>query len=191
MAEVHIPPPPTKDINRYTKDECIRMRKQGHSPAKIAKIMKIDERWPRYWIYGGDGKGATGRRKYKYNQSQHWDWYTYKARSWHTSLSKIGQCPSALQIRVWLLRQPDYCCYCGVKLTSTNVQMDHAMPHSRGGSNDFNNLVLACKACNQAKGNMSYPEYCSLLGLIEDWDDGGKNLLTRLRAGTLAYRGRR
>ena len=31
--------------------------------------------------------------------------------------------------------------------------MDHVLPKSRGGLNTWENLVTACKKCNQKKGN--------------------------------------
>jgi 5-methylcytosine-specific restriction endonuclease McrA len=42
------------------------------------------------------------------------------------------------------------------------VQYDHVVPHSHGGTNDLNNLVVTCAACNY--GKMSYTlEELSLL----------------------------
>jgi len=40
------------------------------------------------------------------------------------------------------------CVYCGDKKKLT---IDHLMPQSRGGSNDQDNLVLACRHCNSTK----------------------------------------
>lgn len=43
------------------------------------------------------------------------------------------------------------CAYCGAAGVPLNI--DHIRPRSRGGSNRFSNLTLACVRCNQAKGS--------------------------------------
>jgi len=35
------------------------------------------------------------------------------------------------------------------------VTIEHIHPKSKGGTNRFNNLALACTVCNQRKGNQS------------------------------------
>ena len=41
------------------------------------------------------------------------------------------------------------CVYCGSR---DDLQVDHAVPLSRGGSNGFENLITACERCNLSKG---------------------------------------
>ena len=36
--------------------------------------------------------------------------------------------------------------------------MDHVLPKSRGGKNTWENLVAACKRCNQKKGSRTTKE---------------------------------
>ncbi len=43
------------------------------------------------------------------------------------------------------------CVYCG---SSENLTVDHIRPKSKGGSDTADNLVTACRPCNQAKGSM-------------------------------------
>ena len=43
------------------------------------------------------------------------------------------------------------CVYCG---SSENLTVDHVRPKSRGGMDTADNLVTACRPCNQAKGSM-------------------------------------
>ena len=46
----------------------------------------------------------------------------------------------------------DYkCVYCG---SSKNLTVDHVRPKSKGGTDTADNLVTACRPCNQAKGSM-------------------------------------
>lgn len=39
------------------------------------------------------------------------------------------------------------------------MTIDHIVPLTLGGTNHLSNLVLACYACNQHKGELSYLEY--------------------------------
>lgn len=42
--------------------------------------------------------------------------------------------------------------------------VDHVMPLSRGGSNELNNLVLACRSCNCRKGTLTVDEWRPIAG---------------------------
>lgn len=52
-----------------------------------------------------------------------------------------------------LLRDDFSCQYCGDRFTPDELTLDHVRPLSRGGSDDWNNVVAACKECNHKKGN--------------------------------------
>jgi hypothetical protein len=45
--------------------------------------------------------------------------------------------------------------------------VDHKVAHSGGGSNDLENLVACCSACNNAKGNIGYDLFVSIPGSNE------------------------
>ena len=45
------------------------------------------------------------------------------------------------------------CYYCQLKLTVETMTLDHFLPLSSGGSNEFDNLVAACKICNSFKAD--------------------------------------
>lgn len=51
------------------------------------------------------------------------------------------------------------CAYCGVSEidTGTTLTTDHFQPRSHGGTDDFANLVYACHACNEHKGDYWNP----------------------------------
>jgi len=54
-----------------------------------------------------------------------------------------------------VLRRDGFKCgYCG----NTAKTVDHVMPRSRGGTNDWMNLVAACFPCNNRKGNKTPEE---------------------------------
>jgi 5-methylcytosine-specific restriction endonuclease McrA len=45
------------------------------------------------------------------------------------------------------------CVYCGNPVTFQEATKDHRVPKSKGGGNFKYNLLLACKDCNQYKGD--------------------------------------
>lgn len=50
-----------------------------------------------------------------------------------------------------LCRRDNFTCqYCGTKAYK-NSTIDHILPSSRGGRNDWNNCVIACEPCNSRK----------------------------------------
>lgn len=44
------------------------------------------------------------------------------------------------------------CRYCGRRIDSDAIQLDHVIPQSRGGGRERTNLVLTCSPCNAYKG---------------------------------------
>ncbi|NEO81134.1 RNA-guided endonuclease IscB [Moorena sp. SIO4G3] len=49
------------------------------------------------------------------------------------------------------------CVYCGA--IDTPLEVEHIIPKSKGGSNRVSNLTLACRCCNQKKGNNPIDEF--------------------------------
>lgn len=52
-----------------------------------------------------------------------------------------------------LLAVDSRCHWCRVRLYSHTATIDHLVPSSKGGSDEPDNLVLACERCNKARGN--------------------------------------
>jgi len=52
-----------------------------------------------------------------------------------------------------LFAQYPYCTYCRCQLQWKESTIDHVVPLSKGGTNDLENLALACHPCNSLKGN--------------------------------------
>ena len=70
--------------------------------------------------------------------------------------------PGRCSVKQWLWRFRFYgerCAYCCRALTSTQAQMEHQIPLSRGGTNWPSNIVPACKPCNQSKGTKTSAEF--------------------------------
>lgn len=51
------------------------------------------------------------------------------------------------------------CAYCNCALTEKTATRDHAVPLTRGGSNDISNVVVACQKCNSTKYNRTPEEF--------------------------------
>jgi len=43
------------------------------------------------------------------------------------------------------------CCYCGKKKTTSELNLEHVIPISRGGATDWLNVVISCVPCNLKK----------------------------------------
>ena len=65
-------------------------------------------------------------------------------------MSKVEHDLSAEQ---WAVLQELWggCAYCGA--THLPLTLDHVIPRTRGGSNDWDNLVCCCTKCNNFKGD--------------------------------------
>lgn len=68
-----------------------------------------------------------------------------------------------------VLRRDTFTCqYCG---SHADLTLDHVMPRSRGGRHNWDNVITACRVCNQRKGNRTP-------------DEAGMPLLSRPHAPT-------
>ena len=60
-------------------------------------------------------------------------------------------------VRSIVLERDGYACtYCG---SDKQLEADHILPLSRGGSNAFVNLATACRPCNLSKGSKTVEEW--------------------------------
>ena len=61
------------------------------------------------------------------------------------------------RMRIYM-RDKFRCQYCGEKKAASELTLDHILPRSRGGDNSPVNIVTACVACNNRKGNRTPAE---------------------------------
>lgn len=64
----------------------------------------------------------------------------FTAEDWENALIRFGYC----------------CAYCGA---DGEMQQDHALPLSRGGTHEPGNIVPACEPCNKSKGRKTPQEF--------------------------------
>ncbi len=57
-----------------------------------------------------------------------------------------------------MLRDAHTCQYCGMMPGRQELTVDHVIPRSQGGEHSWQNLVTACKPCNQRKGSFTPDE---------------------------------
>lgn len=55
------------------------------------------------------------------------------------------------------------CHYCGKYMPKEKITVDHMFPQDFGGPTITNNLIPACKTCNNEKNNMTKNEYLAFL----------------------------
>ncbi len=57
-------------------------------------------------------------------------------------------------VRVSVLNRDRYkCVFCGRSSKKVELEVDHIVPFSKGGSNDISNLQTLCFDCNRGKGS--------------------------------------
>lgn len=83
--------------------------------------------------------------------------------------SKTGW-PIERQQKFLVLHRDGFACrYCGIRPGSELLEVDHLVPRARGGTDNRENLVTACKTCNGRKSDsIVFPH-----DLIERQDDDG------------------
>lgn len=101
----------------------------------------------KYLDQGSKTKPATG-----WPDGESGSWYKLKKKPIRTG--RNGKASAERKRKLILEFGPeDPCCgYCGITLNSTTATIDHIRPKSQSGTNATNNLVLACKTCNNKKG---------------------------------------
>jgi 5-methylcytosine-specific restriction endonuclease McrA len=55
-------------------------------------------------------------------------------------------------------RDESTCQYCGKRFARSDLNLDHVVPRSRGGSTSWENVVCSCVACNLRKGGRTPEE---------------------------------
>jgi len=65
----------------------------------------------------------------------------------------IGRATPPLTNRELFTRDANICMYCGNKNYPLSLTRDHVVPLSKGGKDQWSNVVTACRNCNIRKGN--------------------------------------
>jgi 5-methylcytosine-specific restriction endonuclease McrA len=75
-----------------------------------------------------------------------------------------------LRQSAWWKKKISYgiCYYCGRKFSPSELTMDHKIPLSKGGNSDKENIVTACKECNNKKKYMLPTEWDEYMNKLKD-----------------------
>jgi 5-methylcytosine-specific restriction endonuclease McrA len=86
-------------------------------------------------------------------------------------VATIGRTPGIAELRdsyipplnnkTLFRRDANLCMYCGERFMSKDLTRDHVTPLSRGGTDDWPNVVTACRRCNNHKGGRR-PEHSGM-----------------------------
>ncbi len=101
-----------------------------------------------YWCYANlaMAHAAVKAQSPKYNQTH----FIIRSRLYKGLMNQsmsIGTIADDERLKMIL---PQGCCYCGEQ---NQLSIDHLIPKSKGGSDEADNMVWACRSCNSAKGN--------------------------------------
>ena len=75
----------------------------------------------------------------------------------YINIRRRREASSMKRLRIYM-RDKFRCQYCGDKKTAGELTLDHILPRSRGGDNSPVNVVTACVACNNRKGDRTPAE---------------------------------
>ena len=75
----------------------------------------------------------------------------------YINIRRRREASSMKRLRIYM-RDKFRCQYCGDKKPAGELTLDHILPRSRGGDNAPVNVVTACMACNNRKGDRTPAE---------------------------------
>lgn len=84
--------------------------------------------------------------------------YMQSARRYALRKNATGKITSELVDRIFE-DQNHFCFYCQCDLDESGYHIEHKIPLSRGGTNEPNNICLACPKCNLSKGTKTPDEW--------------------------------
>lgn len=135
-----------KDALHYSKHaEERRLSQARYRKAHRSERKEYDARRP--------SRAAEHRARYQSNPTEY-------MRHRDSRRGAIGQY-SESEWRRLLARHGNSCAYCG---SGQEIERDHVIPLSRGGTNYIGNILPACRKCNRSKFNHLLVEWRNLKG---------------------------
>lgn len=135
-------------------DWCKDCRKQHHVENRAANAARFSK-----WYAKPENKAKVRSQSERWREENrerhlhHRRIYNAKRRTRETSANHFT-------IEEWLDRLEEFnfhCAYC--ILPKPDLEPDHMVPVSRGGSNGIENIVPACRNCNNSKNDRTLLEF--------------------------------
>jgi hypothetical protein len=79
----------------------------------------------------------------------------------HAAVKARGHYVPPLNNQTLFARDAHLCLYCGQRMPTRGLSRDHILPLSMGGRDNWNNVVSACKRCNNRKAGRT-PEQAGM-----------------------------
>lgn len=100
-----------------------------------------------YWSYANLAMAHTAitKESEKYNQ-YHFIVRSRLFKGLKEETMSLGSIADDERLKMIL---PQVCCYCGA---NDNLSIDHLIPKAKGGNDDAENMIWACRSCNSSKG---------------------------------------
>jgi 5-methylcytosine-specific restriction endonuclease McrA len=98
------------------------------------------------------------RESYRRSYEKNYPRYLTNARNWRARRKLADGSHTSEEVQQMLEDQGRLCAYCESPLNG-HYHVDHMLPLSRGGRNDWTNLAVTCRICNLSKGSVTAEEF--------------------------------
>jgi len=149
----------TKGVEYFRRRHALSDRGLAAAQRRAARVPRDWKAYNRaYYLAHREEHRAHGREWKKNNRLKvRLDWYSYRARLMGAAGSHT---PEELLQR--LDEQCGLCAYC-LKRMFDRWQTEHVIALAAGGTNDIDNIVLACGSCNGSKAARSILAFLPVL----------------------------
>ena len=104
--------------------------------------------------YYQNNKGKHKEAQSRYRQTEEFKIINRNIAA--TRRARIRKTPSEKIDYSLIYNNSPFCFYCDKPLSINEVEFDHYIPLSRGGSHTADNIRVSCMTCNRRKGAMTY-----------------------------------
>jgi 5-methylcytosine-specific restriction endonuclease McrA len=125
---------------------------------RIAEVITVEEKDYNTYNFSSWAELSEYKRLFENNQEHEWVFTPNLTllvprivRVLH--YGRVGGSKIQLTRRNIYYRDNNTCQYCGKRFKTRDLNIDHVVARSRGGKEEWGNLVCACVRCNIRKGN--------------------------------------
>jgi hypothetical protein len=128
---------------------------QGEFHRAVRHLCEVIDDYPHLWNYG-DGYGGYVKMALE-DAFFEWNFPRQPEPSYEERENRRNRAPISRTKVIAVMKKSDSrCVNCG---SDQDLQIDHIVPHSRGGTNGLDNLQMLCRDCNLSKGAKTMEEW--------------------------------